>query len=269
MTIKTSYEFVLVDCTTTIDDQVDRLHHSPLVDSRDFLYHRNGLVQEDDDSSFCSDYSDDSSLHDEEDSSSYNGIAVDREELSALLSAYEGLFADGVTANEFLESVLSRWDRMAFRDHNNNDSSHYRNDSADSLLASSSSSSAARFLSRRSRIEGNEGPFLRRLAASVEDTDDDSSFDVFSSDDEEDCMEGDLNVLSDDDNDEDDDDDLSVWSDSVEEYTIPLRTDEDDRSLLSSRNNVMTSRRRTTTKRLWSRRRRHNNPGDSTASVLY
>jgi hypothetical protein len=219
MTIKTSYEFILVDCST-IEDQLEQQH---LIDRRDLhLYD-----DDDSSSSFSSSYSDDSSffgdqLGDDIDSC-YQSRTVDREEIVELLNAYEGLlslFGDtGVTTDDVIESVMNRLNDTRTRTTSSRQQQlqQYNNDDDDSIV-----------LSRRSRYlsnnidDGREGYFLRRRLLDDGDIDGLSLADFSTAGDED---EDDHSTFSDDDHEEDGVDEASLWSESVEEYTVPLRSD--------------------------------------------
>lgn len=119
MTIRTSFELILVDCSTLV-----RQHDSPLTDRRPLRVESNQMVlfgNDGDDDSFVSDCSDgssifDVSLHDDDEGSS--GAHHDEEEVIALLNAIEGLFVGGgdglsSSSNHAVQSLLERLEGLS------------------------------------------------------------------------------------------------------------------------------------------------------------
>jgi hypothetical protein len=120
MTIRTTFELILVDCST-----LESQHNSPLMDpmppfglesrrSARGLFGDDG--DDDDDSSLFSNYSDDSSVLDM--SFSYHDECSYTDEVMALLDAYEGLYVGGgepssTSRNQAIQSLLSRLEGLA------------------------------------------------------------------------------------------------------------------------------------------------------------
>jgi len=226
MTIRTGYELILVDCSMLQDE------NPHLMDPQSFQQMMDPPLApssslEDDDASWMSsdDYSDDSSLLNESISLQYDlyddgdvdscEIAVDREDIAELLHVYG---ASGRSAGELLERLMGQLDGMNYNSqHSHRNDVDDDDDDIDATARGEEEDEDSIVLLRNRR-----GRVSRERSASFRDISRHQSKRILE------AIRDDSSHFNDDD-DDDDDEEYGLWTgDSVEEYIVPLKEEDNE-----------------------------------------